>query len=151
MTAANLPQPNSILGIISFAMGSLAVLLVLVHFWAGPFAPQERASVTIGEIAADIRQSALRKLKGESQPKPVAEPWDIDRVLKLVAAVLAGLAVVAGAASLVRRESWRPAVAGAALGVSAITFQFFAWAILIAVGAIIISAIIHNIGDILGG
>ena len=150
MTAAVAEQPKPIAGMISFAAGALALLMVLAHFWNGPIAPQQRVGVTVGEIAGDIRQSAIRKLKGQPPPAPVAEPWTIDKTLKLIAALLAGTGVVAGAASYVRKERLRAAVAGTVLGASAITFQLFTWSILMIAGAIIIYAIIHNIGDILG-
>ena len=150
MTGAIADQPKSIAGMVSFVTGALALLMVLAHFWNGPIAPQQRASVTVGEIAAEIRQSALRKLKGQPQPAPVAEPWTIDKTLKLIASLLAGTAVVAGAASYVRKERLRAAIAGSVLGASAITFQLFTWTILIIAGAIIFDAIISNISGILG-
>ncbi len=151
MTTATAVQPSPIAGYIGFALGALSLLLVLTHFWSGPFAPQQRTGVTVGELAAEIRQSAVRKLKGEAPPKPVARPWDIDRVLKVIAALLAGLALIAGAAGYVRREDWRPAAAGITLGAGAVAFQFFVWAILLIAGAIIVAAVVHNIGDILPG
>lgn len=150
MTTGAEAQPKAIAGAVSFLAGALALIMVLAHFWNGPIAPQQRPGVTVGEIAADIRQSAIRKLKGQPPPAPVAEPWTIDKTLKLIAALLAGTALVAGAASYVRKERLRAAVAGSLLGVSAITFQLFTWTILVIAGAIIIYAIIHNIGDILG-
>jgi len=137
-------------GFIGFGMGAAALMIVLVHFWAGPFSPQQRVSVTVGEIAADIRQAAVRKLKGLPQPKPAAAPWDSDRILKLIAALFAGAAVVTGVVSLVRRETWRPAAGGIALGLGAIAFQVFTWAILVVAGALILVAIIQNITGILG-
>lgn len=145
------PSPNPTAGLIGFAIGAAAVLLVLVQFWAGPFAPQESAGISIGEIAGEIRDSAARALAGEEQPAPEAAPWDIDRVLNLVAAILAGAAIVLGLFALVRRETWRPAAGAIALGVSAVTFQFFVWIILIVVGLIVVLFIIQNLGTILGG
>lgn len=149
MTTTTAVQPSPVAGYIGFALGALSLLLVLTHFWSGPFAPQQRTGVTVGELAAEIRHAAVRKLKGQPPPKPTARPWDSDRVLEVVAALLAGLAVVAGAAGYARRENWRPAIAGATLGASAVAFQFFAWAILVIAGAIIIAAVVYNIGDIL--
>ncbi len=105
-----LPPPHSTAGLASFVIGAIALLLVLVQFAAGPFAPQQRASVTVGEIAAEMREAAKRKLQGKLNPAPQAEPWTIDRVLKTVAAVLAGLAVIAGIFGIMRRESWRDCV-----------------------------------------
>ncbi len=143
-------EPQPIAGYFGFALGAAALMLVLVHFWSGPFAPQQRASVSIGEIAADIRTAAVRKLSGEQTPIPQPAAWDVDRVLRLITAILAGIAVIAGVAGLVRRETWRPAAAGITLGCGAVAFQLFTWTILLVVGALILCAIIFNVSNILG-
>lgn len=150
MTANATAPSRPMAGFIGLALGAAALLIVLVHFWVGPFAPQQRVTVTVGEVAAEIRQAAVRKLKGLPQPKAEAAPWNSDRILKLVAALLAGTAIIAGVVSLVRRETWRPAVGGIALGAGAIAFQVFTWAILVVAGALILVAIIQNITGILG-
>ncbi|MEZ5854729.1 MAG: hypothetical protein R3D67_08265 [Hyphomicrobiaceae bacterium] len=154
MTANEAIASRPFFGLTSFAFGAAALILVLVHFWAGPFAAKPRVTVTIGEVAADIRQAAIRKLKG--LPNPPAAPaapaaWDGDRILKAIAACLAGLAVVAGVASFVRQEVWRPGAGGIALGAGAVAFQFFTWAVLVLACAILLYAIIQNIDGILGG
>ena len=145
-------QPRPLAGIAAFVLGSAALLMVLAHFWAGPLAPQQRIGITVGEIAADMREAAVRKLKGERPPQTVAQtrPWTTDRTLDLVKALLAGLALIAGCASLIRRESRRAAIAGMVLGASAIAFHLFTWAVLLVAGAIIISAAIYNVDTILG-
>ena len=150
MTATQVIETRATIGCLGFALGAAALLLVLVHFWAGPFAPQQKTTITVGEVAAEIRQAAIRKMKGIEQPKAQAAPWDRDRLLRAVAAILSGLAVIASIASLVRKEPWRPAAGGVALAAGAITFQLFTWMILVLAGAIVLSAIIYNIGDILG-
>ena len=149
--APNPSSPRPTAGMIGFAIGAAAVLLVLIHFWAGPFAPQQSAGISIGEIAGEIRDSAVRALSGEQQPEPAAAAWDIDRILNLLAAALAGAAIVLGLLALVRRETWRPAAGAIALGVSAVTFQFFIWIIVIAVGLIVLFMVIQNLDVILGG
>ena len=146
---ATIPS-RPIAGLIALALGATALLVVLVHFWVGPLAPHQKITVTVGEIAAEMRQAAVRKLKGLPQPKPTSAPWDSDRILKLIAALLAGTAIVLGVVSLVRRETWRPAVGGIALGTGAIAFQVVTWAILVVAGALILVAIIQNITGILG-
>lgn len=150
MTAAQAATPRPIAGFASFLIGAAALTIVLVTFWVGPFAPQQRASVSVGQTAAEIRQSAIRAMKGEKQPAPKAAPWTTDRKVKAGTAVLAALSVIVGLFALIRHESWRPAAAGIVLGVSAVTIQIFIWAILLAVGALILVAIIHNIDGILG-
>jgi hypothetical protein len=144
------PASRPIAGYVGLVLGAVALLMVLVHFWSGPFAPQQRTGVSIGEIAADIRASATRAITGAPQPAPQARPWTADRTLKTVTAVVAGLAVILGILGLVRRETWRPSAAAIVLAAGAITFQLFTWAILLIAGSLIIAAIIYNIGDILG-
>jgi len=150
MSLNEIAPSQPIAGFIGLGMGAAALLMVLVHFWAGPFATQQRVAVTVGEIAADMRQAAVRKLKGLPQPKPVSVPWDSDSIMKLVAALLAGMAIIVGVVGLVRHEVWRPAAGGITLGVGAIAFQVFTWAILVVAGALIIVAIIQNFTDIIG-
>jgi hypothetical protein len=71
---------------IGLLFGGCALLIVLFHFGAGPLDPQPTIGQTIGETAADIRQSAVRALKGEPQPEPEAQPWSLDRLLKTLGA-----------------------------------------------------------------
>ena len=145
------PRPRPVAGLAGFALGAAALLLVLVQFWAGPFSPQQSAGVSLGELAAEVRDSALREMRGAPQPAPEPVPWDIDRVLSAVAAVLAGLAVVSALYGLIRHEAKRPAVAGMALGASAILFQVFSVMVLALAGAIVVAALVHAVGQDLFG
>ena len=147
-TTANTPRP--ITGYVGLAAGAMALLLVLVPFWAGPFAPRQDITVSVGTIAAKIRLSAKRALKGEPPTKPVATSWTIDRILKVIAAVLAAAAVVLGLTGWARGEPWRPAAAGIGVATAAIAFQFFAWAVMVVLGVLLLIAIIQNIDGILG-
>jgi hypothetical protein len=141
------PAPVATVGWLGFAAGAAALLLTLVVFWAGPFAPQQRAGVSLGEVAADIAKSAARSVAGRPQPEPEARTTTIDDHLAVGAGVLAGLAIVMGVASLVRRESKRAALSGIALGGLAIGVQLFAWTIMIVVGGMVIVAIIYALRD----
>jgi hypothetical protein len=111
-------------GNFGFAIGALALVLVFLHFWVGPFAPQDSATVTLGELAVDIKQAAIDKVRGVPKAAPEAAPWDIDRVLRAITAVFAALAILAGAVAYVRGGPKRLAAAAVALGVGAATFQF---------------------------
>ena len=150
MTQQVSPSPRPIAGYAGFALGALTLIVVLVHFWAGPFAPQQRVSISVGEVAAEIRQAAKMALTGAPQPAPEAPEWDIDHVIDVSSATLAGLAIVVGLLGIVRHEPRRPAAGGIALGLSAVTFQLFTWMVLLIVGAFIFYAIIENVGGILG-
>ncbi|MGC9420775.1 MAG: hypothetical protein ACP5EN_17555, partial [Rhodovulum sp.] len=54
------PAPRAVLGWLGFATGAAALILTIVVFWAGPFAPQQTAGVSLGELAAEIAKSAAR-------------------------------------------------------------------------------------------
>ena len=134
----------------AFALGVAALVLAMVHLWAGPFAPQQSVGVTIGEIAAEIWTSGQSAMAGEAPPAPEALAWDIDRVLEVAKPVLAGLALALATAALILRRGARAGLAGILFGASAVLFQFFAWAVLVVAGAILLAAIVANLGEILG-
>ncbi len=142
--------PRSILGWSGFAMGAVALLLTLVVFWAGPFAPQQTTGVSLGELAADIAQSAARSVVGQPQPEPVSPPRDIDDYLEILVGVAAGVAIVLGVAALVRHEHKRAAVSGIALGGLAIGVQLFAYTIMMIACVIVVSAVVYALKDVLG-
>lgn len=138
------------LGWLGFATGAAALILTLVVFWAGPFAPQQSAGVTLGELAADIVRSAARSVAGQPQPEPVTPSRDIDDYLNIAVGVLAGLAIVIGVAALVRHERRRAALSGIVLGGLAVGIQLFAWTVMLIVGGLVLSAMIYTLRDALG-
>ena len=143
-------QTHPTAGLIGIALGACALLLVMVHFWVGPFAPQQNVAISIGELAGEIRQAATRALTGAPQPEPQIAPWNIDDTLKLVGTLLAGSAVILGVIGYVRHETRRPTKAALALGISAILFQVATWTILMVIGAILLVGIMQNMSGILG-
>jgi len=147
--------PRPILGWFGFAVGAVALMLTLVVFWAGPFAPQQSTGVSVGELAAEIARSAARSVAGQPQPDPVVSPRDIDDYLRIAVGTLAGVAIVLGVAALVRHEHKRAAISGIALGGLAVGVQLFAFTIMMIAGALVISAVIYSLrdafGDIFGG
>ncbi|TCP43111.1 hypothetical protein [Rhodovulum marinum] len=149
------PAPRAVLGWLGFATGAAALILTIVVFWAGPFAPKQTVGVTLGELAADIAKSAARSVAGQPQPDPVAPVRDIDDYLRIAVGVLAGLAIVLGVASVLRHEQKRAAASGIALGGLAVGFQLFTWAVMMAVGAFLIASVVYALrdtfGDVFGG
>jgi hypothetical protein len=143
--------PRALLGWTGFGVGAVALLLTLFVFWAGPFAPQQVASVTVGEMAADIARSAARAVAGQPQPAPVVQPWTMDDYINIGLGLLAGIAIVLGVAAFIRQEHGRAAASGIALGALAIGVQFFAFAIMMIIGALVLAAIIYALRDVLGG
>jgi hypothetical protein len=149
--SASAAKRTSWTAVIGFTLGVAGLLMALFHFGAGPLDPQPTIGQSIGEIAADIRQSALKGLKGEALPEPQAAPWSLDRSLRTAAIVLGGLALALGALGLVLRENRRLALTAIGLGAATIGFQFFTWVILLIAGVVLIVAILQNMDGILDG
>lgn len=142
--------PTATFGWLGFATGAAALILTIVIFWAGPFAPQQSAGVSLGELAADIAKSAARSVAGQPQPDPVAPARDIDDYLEIGTGLLAGLAIVIGIAALIRNERRPAAVSGIALGGLAVGFQLFTWTIMLIAGGLVVSMTIYSLRDALG-
>jgi hypothetical protein len=134
-------------GIIGVVVGSIALLLALVHFWAGPFSPQQTIESSIGEKAASIRRATIDALKGK---EPVKETyiakWDADKVTQVITAVLGGLALILAVVAFIRHEPKRIVGGAAALGVSAIAFQFIAMYAMALLVVLLISAALSSMG-----
>ncbi len=128
-------------------IGGLALLLALISFWAGPFAPQPSMETSIGEAAAKIRQSALDALAGREVKKSyTVKKYDIDDFINIATAVLGGLAILLAAISFAKNESKRAAGSAAALGVGAIAFQFIAMFAFALLAVILIGAVLVSLG-----
>ena len=136
-------------GNIGFLLGAAALVLVFVQFWAGPFAPQDSTGVTIGELAATIKQAAIDKATGAPKAAPESARWDIDRVLSVVAAIVAAGAVIFGAYSLAQRGPRWMAISAIVLGAAAATFQFFIMAFFAIIGLALIYMILQQFDGIL--
>lgn len=154
MEAIQKPSP-AVFGWLGFVLGAAALVLAVVVIWAGPFAPQQAAGITLGELAADIAKSAARSVAGVEQPAPQAMPWTLDDTLNVVVSAVSALGVILGVAALIRHEPRRPAIAGIALGGASVAILIFtAWVFMI-VGALIVMSIMYafseTFGSIFGG
>ncbi len=136
-------------GLLGFGLGALALIVVLVAFVGGPFAPQHAVGVTLGDIAAEAGKATLRNWFGMEQPAPQAAAWTIDRTLWLAGVVLGAIAILCGAIALLRRERRDLAIWAVGLGISAVAVQFVATAIMLIIGALILCALIYALGDFL--
>ncbi|WP_281973333.1 hypothetical protein [Ruegeria faecimaris] len=145
----NTNQP--VFGWIGFSVSAMALLGALFLFWAGPFAPQQSTGVSLGELAAELGKSTLRSAAGLDQPEPVARVRDLDDFLQIGVALLGGLAVILSAIGILRHEKLRPAIAGIAIGIGAILFQFFAFAFFAFLGVLVIMALLNSFSDVFGG
>lgn len=132
------------LGIIGMGIGAISLMMALVHFWAGPFAPQPTLETAVAEAAAEIREATIRALQGEEPAPKERAAWDIDKKLQVATASFGGLAIIFAIFGYVGHEPKRQVAGAAALGVSAIVFQFFAWLALVLIFVILVAAVLQN-------
>ena len=143
-------------GFAAFLFGALALVAVSLQV-GGAFTdpePDVSAAQTIGEFAAEVRQSAQRALSGEAAPAPpppVESGPDIQAMLVYIIPGLAALAVILGTISFFRREGWQLPAIGIGLGLGAVVMQYAMIMAALIIGGILLAAIINNIGDILDG
>ncbi|WP_395373394.1 hypothetical protein [Marinicella sp. W31] len=138
-------ETKPVLGYWGIGIGSIALLMALVHFWAGPFAPSKSFEQTIAEKAVQIKQAAAAKLRGE-EAAAKRRSYDIDDVFNVVTAVLGGLGIILAAIGFARKEPSRVVSAAAFLGGGAIAFQFFGLALGVIAAAIVLSAVVASMG-----
>lgn len=133
-------------GFIGISLGGIAILLALVHFWAGPFSPQPTLETTIAEKAASIKNATMKALKGEEYQETYTSSWDADKITQVSTAVLGGLAFILAILAFAKREPNRIAAGAAALGISAIAFQFIAMYAMALLVVLLIAAVLSGLG-----
>lgn len=139
-------EKKSAVGFFGIGLGAIAFLMVLVHFYAGPFAPQPSVEQVVAEKVASIRQATVAALKGEDTAPASQRAWNVDDAMHTIAAVLGGLALILGLVGFARHESTRVAISAAVLGAGAIAFQFATIALAVIVIAILVAAVLSSIG-----
>ena len=113
--------------------------------------PAETSTATkIGEFAAEIRKSATRSMLGQAQPVPESPSVGLAVVLAYAAPVLAVLATILGAIGLFRREPRSLLLPALGFGTGGFVMQFAMLLALLIAGALIMVAILNNLGSILG-
>jgi hypothetical protein len=134
-------------GFIGIAIGAIALLAAIIHFWAGPISPQPAVEKTVAEKAVAIKNATIAALKGEKVEETAPERnIDLDQGLRIATSVLGGLAVILGVVSFAMREPLRVGGGAAFLGGAAIAFQFAVIALGAIVLAILIAAVLSQIG-----
>ncbi len=136
-------------GLVGFMLAIASLVIILIQLSA-IFEPQEKSSGSvIGEIAADIKQSAARALTGEPSPKPTPPPPDYSQFITIAALCLAGIAVVLGGIGLYRNEPHRLSYLAVGVGVSALVMHYVFWLAILICGVALLISIIGNIENIL--
>ncbi len=141
-------EKSSKISFTGIALGGIALLMALIHFYAGPFTQQPTIEETVAEKAVAIRDATVAALKGEKvENKAVTEKrMDNDKILQIATAVLGGLAIILGVIGYARQEPTRAASGAAILGGGAIAYQFSVIAIGAIVFAILVAAVLSNTG-----
>lgn len=137
---------NSKLSFMGIAVGAVALILALVHFWAGPFSTQPTLEQIVADKAVAIKKATIAALKGEDVPPVEQNSMNIDEVINLATAILGGIAIILGVFGFAIKEPFRVAGGAAVLGGSALAFQFAALALGAIVIAILIAAVLSQIG-----
>lgn len=145
--APSSPSPFRTWGLWAVLAGALALIVVFYQIFAPLSEPSPSVGTQIGEIAGDMKRAAWRSLIGLEQPvpEPVSASWR--DWLPLAGPVIGVLAILMAVVSSFRCESWRLAAYATGLGGSAIVFHFVWWMALLVMGALILIAIIENLGD----
>lgn len=129
------------------AAGGVALILALAHFWAGPFAPQPSLESVVSEKAVSIRRATIDALKGKPvEQSTAASKYDADKITQIITALLGGIAFILAAISFSNHESRRTAGSAAALGLTAIAFQFIAMFAMALLVVILIAAVLSSLG-----
>lgn len=140
-------ESSSKFGFTGIAIGAIALLFAVVHFWAGPFSPQPTLEQTVAEKAVSIKEATIAALKGEAPIAPEKRSkMNTDEVVSLTTAILGGLAIILGVFGYAKKEPLRVAGGAAVLGGGAIAFQFAVIALGAIVFAILVAAVLSQIG-----
>lgn len=149
-TATQTDRPT--FGLIGFVFGLMALTLVAIQVSAIMDPPEKSAATSIGEIAAEIRDSAKRAISGEEAPAPATQSdFSITQIMTVVGSVFGGIAAVLGAVSLFRQEQRTLGLFAIGFGTGAIIMQYVFWLAVIICGALLMISIISNLDGILGG
>ena len=100
-------KQSSSLSFIGIGLGAIALMMALVHFWAGPYVPQPALEQTIAEKAVAIKDATVAKLKGEELSIPKTKSsMDIDKFIDILTAVLGGLAIIFGVIGYAKKSQY---------------------------------------------
>lgn len=136
-------------GFVGFLLGIASLLVVLIQT-AAFFEPQEQSTASvIGEIAAEIKQSAARALSGEPAPEPIPAPRDYGQFITVAGLCISALAIALGAVGLYRNEPHRLSYLAMSAGFSAFIAVYLFWLAILICGVVLLVSIIGNLDSIL--
>lgn len=137
-------------GFAAFLFGVFSLVAVTLHVSGAVSEPKQSAASQVGQIAAEIRQSAMRALAGEEPPMAPTQSsgWSADRFLLFAVPALACVAAVLGAVGLFRHEAPALPGIGIVMGCSAFVMQYVLWLSLIIGGICLLIFIVRNLDSI---
>ncbi|WP_299772960.1 hypothetical protein [uncultured Tateyamaria sp.] len=137
-------------GLAGFLLGIASLVIILIQLSAFFEPPEKSSGAVIGEIAADIVQSAARVVAGDPAPDRSPPPEDYDQLITIAALCVAGIAVVLGGIGLYRNEPHRLSHMAVGVGVSALVLQYVFWLAILICGVALLISIIGNLDSIFG-
>ena len=144
------PAAPAKFGFFGFILGAISLVILVVQMSA-LLEPEETksAGTVIGEIAADIKQSAARAISGEPAPVAPPPPTSYGPMITIAALAMAGAAMISGGIALYRHEPTRLPLLAIGFGTSAIVMHFVFWLAVLICGVVLLVSIMNNLGDIL--
>ena len=146
-------SPRPIWGLSGFIIGTIAIALAGIVMTGTFDPPSQPVGITIGEIAADIKNAAKAAITGEANAAPTPAPEPVTTPLRDIATfaipVLAALAAICGAVGLFKHETRTLPLLAISAGAAAITLQFAIWLALMICGVILLGSILSNLDSIL--
>lgn len=134
-------------GLVGVVLGSLALCATVLHFRAGPLEPPEPVEVAVADKAVKIRDAVVAKLKGKEYEAGRAENhWGPDRIAEVSTIAVALVAIILGVIAYGCHESVRMSGTAAVLGGAAIGFQYLGLAIGLIFIAILVAAVLNQLG-----
>ncbi|MEM7613069.1 MAG: hypothetical protein AAF270_15395 [Pseudomonadota bacterium] len=138
---------SSCFGVVSIALGFVALAGIVGHFFAGPIDPPPPLEVSIADKAVAIRDATVAALKGEEyEAQSTARVRTMDDYLTYTFLGLGGLAILAGVIGFVRHEPKRASIAGAGFGALAIGFQVATVMFFALLFCLLLTAVIDKLG-----
>jgi len=145
----SIDSPRPIWGLTGVIAGLIAVALVTLSLSSIFAEPQPSMASQIGEMAAEIRKSAMRSMMGDAQPVPDTPAMTVAVIITLAIPVLAGGAALCGAIGLFRREPRSLPLLALGFGTGAFLMQYLFWMALFIGGVVLMVAILNNLDSIL--
>ena len=132
---------------LGFAAGFAALVVLLLHLFAGPFAPQATGGSALVEFGGEVTDALVRKVRGEAPPPPVPVARDLDDWMWIGGLICAAAGLALSLLSFALQHSPRIAAAGTIVSAAAILTVWVWW-----IGIVVLVILcLHLLGQVFGG